>query len=729
ETLLEWAGQLGGETFEDFIDSSSPADIADAFGAALARLETDPPPFDVFDLGAAIDIEALNGIGLELGIDLGDGLAVRGAIAVGRADANMDVTSDVDDVYFLGIEGEVKVSSYGGGGTLILTTAGPVAVNVNFGVPIPLGPTTLTLGGGGTIVFGRDLLDGVDTSGPTINPADIPAPEEWMLTDPGTISGILQGFWNPTTNSLDPVWNLPATLAIEGQLSSLAVLGLVNLTGNIAATIPPLDEAIGGTGLSFLGQGSVNAFGLPFATGGVLVDARDLLNPTVSFGFKVPPPDNPIAFLFPVQADLAGTLRTDGMIEAWIIGLRTLIDGAIAGGTPALNQLFGQLAARLEDSRDDGRVNELFDALGLDPTQTVTVASLQSALQSAFDIPEVPAPTGDLPQGDPWTALGELAQLLWTEVQFASGGDLQIIETLGGVFADLFVGAAGSADDAIRNAFERFNPTFVLRGAVQPTLLGFPVGNPTNEVDLVINKNAITLDLTVSDLLANAFTPFKLLGLSDRFEVGFTAPLPGALFEVLLDPNATSTEVFSAFGDALNPFTGWEAALSGSVSLLGFELAEVSGIAFGPQDGGPSLFTERTFNFGLADGTELTGANTALPGGFEDRVPVYFDSRFNDMLAYGGLLVTGELRVPDLLRDPVPVIEELVTFTQQTGLDLEGPWNALIDPDLDLTDLANAGAVATGLQDYFTQVVALLGRTSPLGTLQIYAPSPATLVD
>ena len=228
----------------------------------------------------------------------------------------------------------------------------------------------------------------------------------------------------------------------------------------------------------------------------------------------------------------------------------------------------------------------------------------------------------------------------------------------------------------------------------------------------------------------------RALGIGDRLEIGFTAELPGTLIEVLIDPDASSDDIASAFGDALNPFTGWEAKLAGSVSLLGFELGKVSGVVFSPQDTdndgqaiGGTIFANNVFNFGFPNDRELTAENTDLPVGFEDAIPVYFDEAYDNMTSFGGLLLTGELNIPEFLRDPIPAFEALVQLTDEAGGNLAEPFGQLTDSNLDLSDLSNAQEVGTVLAGYFENVIAVLTDKTPLGTLQLYIPSPATLVD
>ena len=740
QQVLTWADALGSESFDTFINTNDQSVISAAFIAALQKIQDEGAPFTIFELGDTFDISQLNGLGLELGFEFGDGLAITGAISVGRADANGQTNDPIDDVYFLGIAGAVKVSSYGGGGSIVLTTAGPIAATIEFGVPIVLGQTTLTLGGGGAIVFGKDLLEDIDTSQPTVNPADIPTPFDWDLTDLATIEGILSGLWDDQANQLTGVWNLPATLAIKGRLSSLAVAGLVAVEGTIAATLPSLLDAVAGTGLSFLGVGDLVAIGLPFASGGVLVDARDPLNPAFSFGFRAPPKDNPLAFLFPVQADLAGTLRTDGAIEAWLIGIKTLIQGGLDGANGPLNDVLSQVAAEMELDRLANRSNALANLLSLDLTLSIDATTLSSAVVAQLGALSGNGPLGmiDSASGDPWTAASMMAQELWTAIQLAAdavdGFDFQ--SAIGSVMGSFLVGAASSSDAAIQQAYEAFNPSFVMRGALQPTLFGFPIGDPNTEVDLVINKNLITFDLTASDTLIKISSIFLMLGITDRLEIGFTANMPGTLIDILIDPLATPQQIAEGFGDALNPFTGWEAKFAGTLGVLGFNLGKVSGLMFGPQttdiDGqaiGGTLFAENVHNFGYTDGFELNGLNTALPVGKENHIPVYYDSQYDNMTAFGGLLLTGELRVPDLIRDPIALFNALVELTNQTGATLSGPWSDLTgDPNFDLSDLSTAGDVGAKLLTYFEQVIVLLTGETPLGTLQIYTPSPATLV-
>ncbi|WP_428388470.1 Calx-beta domain-containing protein [Mucisphaera sp.] len=744
ETFLAWAGELGGQPFDAFISGATPEEIQAAFAAALLQAQTQGLPFGILELGEVVNLDDLNALGLSIGLELGDGFAASGAFTVGRADANEQTDSDVDDIYYLAISGALRIASYGGGGTVILTTAGPIAATVDFGVPIPLGPSTLTLGGGGTIVFGQDLLQGVETSQPTINPADIPSPADWDLTEIATIEGILGQLWNGS--GLDPIWSLPATLALRGELTSLAVLGLVSVTGEFAATFPSLDQLQGGQGLSLLGTGDLRALGLPFATAGVLVDARDVLNPTFSFGLSVPPADNPLAFLFPGRAELAGTLRTDGMIEAWFIGLRTVLDGALAGTNSELAGLLDEIARGLEADRLAGRENDLITLLDLSVAAPITGSGLGTALVGVLSSLTDSAPVFIDPQAmtDPWTVAGLAVTAFWREAQQVLSTPEVFARALGDAFGAAFAGALASGDQALIDAYQAFNPAFALSGAIQPSLLGFPIGDPTNEVDLILNKNQITLDLETTNVIQKLNAIFATSGITDQLQIGFTAQLPGTLIDVLVDPSSTESQIAAAFGDALNPFTGWEARLAGTLGFQGFDLARISGIVFGPQDTDPNgqaiggtLFAEGVYNFGYADGFDFAGSNTELPTGQDDKIPVYLQSRYDDMTAYGGLLLTGELMIPDLLRDPATVISALGSLTADVGDDLSGPWSQIAGlTGIDLSDfdaLIATGAsgieVVTILADYLTGVVELLTDNAPLGTLQLYAPSPATLVD
>ncbi|MEQ9461481.1 MAG: Calx-beta domain-containing protein [Phycisphaeraceae bacterium] len=744
EILLTWAGELGGQTFEAFINGSSAEVIQAAFASALQQAQSQGLPFGILELGEVVNLDDLNGLGLSIGLELGDGFAASGAITVGRANANGQADSDIDDIYYLAISGALRISSYGGGGTIVLTTAGPIAATVDFGVPIPLGPTTLTLGGGGTIVFGQDLLQNVDTSQPTINPADIPSPADWDLTDIGTIEGILEQLWNGT--GIDPVWSLPSTLAIRGELTSLAVLGLVSVNGEFAASLPSLEQLQGGQGLSFLGTGDLRAIGLPFATAGVLLDARDPLNPTISLGVAVPPADNPLAFLFPGRADLAGTLRTEGMVEAWFIGLRTILDGALAGANAGLSELMNQIAQTVDADRLAGRDNDLIQQLTLPINTPVSGTGLTSALVSLLSGLSGPAPVfidAQTPDS-PWTSASLAVAAFWREAQQTITTQQEFANVIGDALAGVFAGAVDSGDQALIDAYQAFNPSLVLRGALQPSLLGFPIGDPSDEVDLVINKNQITLDLETTNVLQRLNAIFATSGLTDRLQIGFTAQLPGSLIDVLINPDATESQIAEAFGDALNPFTGWEARLAGTIGMLGFDLARVSGVVFGTQETdingqaiGGTLFAEGVYNFGYPDGFDYAGDNTELPSGQEDKIPVYLQSNYDNMTAFGGLLLTGELLIPDLLRDPAMVIASLVSLTSDAGSDLAGPWsqvNGLAGLDLsNFDDIIATGAsgieVVSILADYLTGVVELLTDEAPLGTLQLYAPSPATLVD
>ncbi len=799
-------GQAAVDAFREFVTTETTATIVNTVQTAVGHYLDESGielPFTVFELGEVIDISQLNSLGLELGIDSGDSFSATGAFTIGKADANKQDDSPVDDIYYLAISGELKLSGYGGGGTLLITTAGPVAATISGSPFIYEINTGITIGGVGSIVFGANLLDGVDTTQAVVNPANIPTPEDWDLTDRTQIEDILQGFWDADAGAIQSLWNLPATVSLSGTLSDLYVAGLVSLEGTFAASIPSLfgDSQGNDPGLALIGKGSLNVVGMPLGTAGVLLDLTDPLAPAFSFGVAAPPEGNPLAFLFPVQANLAGTLRTDGMLEAAVLAISSLIGGTVESAADAAVDSLGAVITCLVNDLEQSRLaaiskievgdplpetigNRLFDTLELPVDQQVTFPAIKTRLLSLLDwqngnpatalatassvlnafLTEVQTvitlslPVESFPAADPTIidADERLADLVRQKAAFF-GQQQQLFKNIIGqgvtkYFGDFLTNATHRAAEGLSAAFEAFNPTFLVSGAIQPTVFGFALGDPTDQVDLVINKNQITLDLTTTNFLPKLLSVVpplggtltalgQLTGISDRFEIGLTAPLPGTFFEALLDSNVNLTDVL---GDALNPFTGWEASLAGSMSFLGIEVADISGIIFGPQIGnelhdpdnpeaGTTLFLKNVHSFGLSDETELTAKNTGLPEGHENEIPVYFESDYQNMLEYGGLLITGQLKIPDLLRDPQAVFNQLKTETENLDERLngeDGPLTDLLDDNFDLFgDTPQALAAFEEAKDYLGRVISLLTGAAPLGTLQVYVPSPATLVD
>ena len=165
-----------------------------------------------------------------------------------------------------------------------------------------------------------------------------------------------------------------------------------------------------------------------------------------------------------------------------------------------------------------------------------------------------------------------------------------------------------AALDGLIATWEGFNPSLVIHGAVQPTIFGFPMGEPTDEVDLIINKQQVSFGIRTSlirtmknqakqftgGVAAAPLVDLLTLGFEDRMGVAFALNLPyddivsGLLTagETILgddgQPLAVGVDLVDTLLDAINPFANWSVKLEGDMTWLGFRVAGVSGIFFGP---------------------------------------------------------------------------------------------------------------------------------------------------
>ena len=156
----------------------------------------------------------LAGLSFDVGVDFGT-VKVGGTISVGMVDAAPSAQATAN-VYFLAVCGDVVVSGYGFKGTIVLTTAGPVAATVAVPLAVPLGPTGFLLSGvAGTLQFATTTLpDPKDIKTPR-DLGEIPNPIDRDLSSPHVLEGVIQGLWNTQAGELRATWELPATLAIR----------------------------------------------------------------------------------------------------------------------------------------------------------------------------------------------------------------------------------------------------------------------------------------------------------------------------------------------------------------------------------------------------------------------------------------------------------------------------------------------------------------------------------
>ena len=407
--FFEFAGPAGAEQIVGIADPAAlnlissgragtpswlPEDFLFEVGTDFSDLEIDLQKL----VGGEFPIVSLAGLGFELGIDFG-AFQIGGAAAVGVVDANPDPLVDAP-IYYLAVEGGLQVGDYGATGALALTTAGPIGATLSVPLAIPLGQSGFVLSGvAGTIQFGTTVLpDPADIQSPS-DLGSIPNPFEIDLSSLPAIEGIIQGLWVDDAGGgyVRPLWTEPVTVALQGELTHVAVAGVLTGTATVAAN---LTLPVGGATVDDAGNGTAGIWryprlGIPLADAKVVFDLRDELNPSFGFYFQAPASANPFGMLFPAQADFGVLLRTDGLAMATAVGLRAFFT-EIANGALAQGQLFFETAAGaiLEVLQQDPGSSQVADSLAPTCRWELTFDDLDTAaflqlLQDALELDDV----------------------------------------------------------------------------------------------------------------------------------------------------------------------------------------------------------------------------------------------------------------------------------------------------------------------------------------------------
>jgi hypothetical protein len=193
-----------------------------------------------------------------------------------------------------------------------------------------------------------------------------------------------------------------------------------------------------------------------------------------------------------------------------------------------------------------------------------------------------------------------------------------------------------------------FDPSLTITGALQPTFLGLPLGDPTVGGTMQLDRTGLYLEFegSLTELskaaasssfpggapALNGILSSATLGVSDRMSIGARLPV-GGLIDTLIAGGTLPTF------QPLDP--NWAVTMSGSMTVFGFDTANVSGIAFLP--GQRNLLNSKVQKlYELPEGTPID------PRLF----PVSTRERFESLVTYGGLLVTASLNLPRLVTDP-----------------------------------------------------------------------------
>ena len=616
----------------------------------------------VIDIGRLIDFDPLapfdpdtfpvvNLSGVRLAIEpaLNLGAArISGELTFGTV--QVEISDGVfEEVVYGRIRGGLSSPAIDAGADLVITEYGPVLLRVTAPLGVPLGPTGLIL----TSVSGAAAFG--DVSLPTPRPghpedlinAIVDLPTDSSLDEAGILAAV-----TPSVLAGVPTWSEGFALALEGDLTHVAAAGM--LKGKVTVGV----NLSAGAGTQIIGRGEVEVFGIPLtdtlsidgslAVAGIMISLGDPLNPQIDLAFQSPTPGSPFAVVFPEAVTVAAQLRTDGILTGVTAGLDAFIASLSAGALQSL-------AASLEGDRSSALARLVLDTSGdgdVSPAEaavTITSSMLQSRLGALL--------------ADPARTVGPLLQALSSDLAGLGLGDAA---TALAEFLEI-TRTAGVA--ALTAAGDEFDPSFTLTGAMQPLMLGIPMGDPTNAITVAIDRTSLRFEVTTSVIenlkdLADKFLPGSSsllttvsLGARDSLTFGIQVPVP-SLFDVILHGGSLPT-----FDPAL-PSQNWSINFAGSFTQFGMQ-AEVSG------------FITSAGNQTLVD-QKIERRYPGAPG-YDPTVPpnpakVQFTRQldYDNLLRFGGIVLDGRLEVPRLITDPVDVIGDLPPIPE--GLEDALPW-------------------------------------------------------
>jgi alpha-tubulin suppressor-like RCC1 family protein len=635
--------------------------------ASVDGLEVDLDRFVTFDPAAPLDLDAfpisnLAGVsfGIEPQLDLG-GLRVSGSLTFGEV--TIATPGGPRPVLYGRITGDVDAAVLSAGADLVVSEFGPVLLRVTAPVGAPLGPTGFVLRSvTGAATFG-DVAIPAPRDG---HPEDLLGALAGLPTDvqinPATIAAAI----GPAVVAGQATWDRGLALALEGDLTHVAAVGMMEGRVTLAATFGPPTPGRLTPGVQLVGRGELSVFGIPIANGfegfevsgtvaqaGLLIDLADPIAPRIDLAFESPVPGSPLALVFPATTTVAGQLRTDGVVIGLAAGLETFFtqvaDGTVTASADLFDAAIVDLSARLDQQRSRPLARLVLDVDGdgavspAEATVVITDTVLVQRMRELF--------------ADPTTAVGAVAPVLGELGQVLA--DLADEGALDEAVETLFDVVRTAAVDALEEAADAFDPSFVFRGALQPVVLGLPIGEPTAAVEVAFDRRSFGFVLTGSMIealktgvgaatgtgpAAGQLIGLATLGATDRLTIGVQLPVPD-LTAVLLD------------GGELGTFdpddAGWAVVLGGAFEQFGMT-AGASG--FMVSAGNQSFVDSRVERRYESDPSVPPDPN---------RIQLTREQDYDTLVRLGGIVLDARLQVPRLITDPVAVLEQLPTLPDQ----------------------------------------------------------------
>ena len=728
---------------------ASVSDMRVNLGVLADLFDPTAPDPTALDLLGAVSFGGFS-IGIER-IDIGGVVEIGGALALRTIDYPGDdgIAGNADDRKVLvgTIAGFFGMAGFSGGVELTISEVGPIVGKLDVPLGIPLGPTGLLLSGvSGGFRFGGSDLGGV-----------LPQGEALLDLEPGAIAQALlgsgSGIFDPlhvTDNIIDAqiidlvrarqfTWNLPFTLALSGEIATVASPGVLSGDVTLAVQVDLAGLADGeAPEIHFVGSGDVEVFGIPVGGVGALLDLSDPFNATYYLAAAVPLPGSFLSFLFPAQATLDMVVSTGGLFEAPIVGLRAFLEELTSPAAHA------QLRASLQ-----GLLGAVIDSLRDGPPRPATALLLPLLANKPANVSEVdwlvqrlvgllPATPGALPSSAPQRqSLADVVNALVSEFFLAAptvfvqtnangqpvrDGDGNLVFRdewfdLAESFASVM---AAATREGLAAAWDSFNPIFVANARLTPTVFGIPFGDAQG-FDIRITKDGFSFggNTTLNTIIAalNPGGPIVgalqgLLNLTDiEFDVEFALSGVDGLFRTVIA------------GDGLPDFDldlDVSGKILGTITFLGFDLVAASGLIVSPRSplllfpsedavsNGDLLRVYKLPNGGV---DPATGSIT-IPPALAGLIPIATEEDYEALRLYGGLLLTGQLFTPLMLADPVKLFADGLAMTQFGA-------QGVFTPPADL--LAHGAAYVERVRQHVLQ-------NREMARFQVYVPSPDRLI-
>lgn len=632
--------------------------------------------------------------------DLGENLSVRGQLSFGT------VEHAGREAMYVIVVGGLQYQDIGADVTLAISTFGPVIASVSVPLAVPLGPTGFLLSGvTGALLFAHQVPD-VDGPQSLIDPKNdsrFANPLDQVQAD--GIDAFVRDRVLASLREGRRTWEQPFTLLLSGAFTHVAAAGLVSGTLTLGANVAWRPDPGVSRGVKLLGFGSVSAIGIPLGEMRTVLDLTAPLEPKLDFAFSTTTTNNPITFLFPVNATYDVRIDTKGLVPGVLLGLRTFVQRVGQAGLTAAELFFRDALDRVADAVRAGRPGLLVDVLygGSVPNLSAAVFRIdfrQRLLNTiAANIDTLTADPGQLLR---LSRMGqELVRQLLDELQARMPANPE------DVFAELTDGFGQGVKDLLRggkraliafaelmkegirqaavDATELFDPAVLIRGKIQPQIFGVPLGHPTNAVQLRFGKRGLFVSFAVD---ATRFSLLPALGTA-----ALAVPLPFA--------TVTRFDLQFPFANgfrdlALGRIPGfaadspnWLVGVSQTAGVLGFE-SQLTGMLF-PR-GNEGLMRDRVQ---IVD-ADNDGVRDAPLDPLKLQVPN--QALFDRLVAHGGFLFDGSLRLPRLLTDPFGLIAQLDGF--------------LPDPEKDPLRFFEA----------LTRLPAALGEQEQVGQFQLFIP-------